>query len=318
MSTPADALPAPIVVANAPVSYGAFEVTVGSAADVPDANVPAPKYILDQVAQADYDGIDLGPIGYLGQGDELVERLASRRLSLAGGFLELPFSVPGELAAAMAQLDALLDVLDMFADQNAPARPTLADAVRSVERRRWPGRSARDRSFGLDHDAWLRFAEGVRSAADRCRARGHEASFHHHTGSYVEAVWEIERLLELTDVSICLDTGHLLLGWGDPVAAVRDWGERINHVHLKDARSEVLERIMREGASLDAIWEREAFCALGQGDVDLAGVVAELRKRSYSGWIVVEQDIVLEPEEPPTRAAADQKANRTYLWQLGV
>jgi inosose dehydratase len=134
----------------------------------------------------------------------------------------------------------------------------------------------------------------------------------------VEAMWEIERLLELTDIRVCLDTGHLLLGWGDPVAAVRDWGARINHVHLKDAHSAVLERIMHEGASLDAIWEREAFCALGQGDVDLAGVVGVLLERRYSGWIVVEQDVVLEPEEPPARTAADQKSNRAYLRELGV
>ena len=54
--------------------------------------------------------------------------------------------------------------------------------------------------------------------------------------TYIEAQWEIERLLEISDVGLCLDTGHLLLGRGDPVTAVRDWGARINQVHLKDAK----------------------------------------------------------------------------------
>ena len=50
-----------IVVANAPVSYGAFELTVGI-----DPNVPDGVHVLDEVAGAGYGGIDLGPVGYLG------------------------------------------------------------------------------------------------------------------------------------------------------------------------------------------------------------------------------------------------------------
>ncbi|MCW3063498.1 MAG: hypothetical protein JWN32_670, partial [Solirubrobacterales bacterium] len=96
-----------VVVANAPVSYGAFEVTVGV-----DPRVPEPLELLDHVAEAGYAGIDLGPVGYLGLGAELAERLASRGLALAGGYLELPFSEPEPLAAMLPELDALLDVFD--------------------------------------------------------------------------------------------------------------------------------------------------------------------------------------------------------------
>jgi inosose dehydratase len=53
-------------------------------------------------------------------------------------------------------------------------------------------------------------------ALELARSRGLEPSFHHHAGSYVEAPWEIERLLELTDVGLLLDTGHLAVGGGDP------------------------------------------------------------------------------------------------------
>ena len=65
--------------ANAPVSYGAFELTVGTDPDVPDG-----ESVLSQVAAAGYASIDLGPVGYLGRGDELGEALARRRLGLAG------------------------------------------------------------------------------------------------------------------------------------------------------------------------------------------------------------------------------------------
>ena len=55
--------PSKVVIANAPVSYGAFELTVGILPDVPDGD-----QVLDAVADAGYAGIDLGPLGYLGRG----------------------------------------------------------------------------------------------------------------------------------------------------------------------------------------------------------------------------------------------------------
>ncbi len=68
-----------ISVANAPCSYGAFEVTVGI-----DPNVPDGVTLLDHVASAGYQGIDLGPVGYLGTGRELHDRLSGRGLVLVG------------------------------------------------------------------------------------------------------------------------------------------------------------------------------------------------------------------------------------------
>ena len=66
-----------ILVANAPVSYGAFELTVGI-----DPNVPDAATVLDEVAGAGYTGIDLGPAGYFGNRDTLAGALDSRGLTL--------------------------------------------------------------------------------------------------------------------------------------------------------------------------------------------------------------------------------------------
>ena len=93
--------------ANAPVSYGAFELTVGHDPDVPDG-----ESVLSQVAAAGYAGIDLGPVGYLGRGDELGEALARHHLGLAGAYVELPYSDPGALEGALPELDAVLDMFD--------------------------------------------------------------------------------------------------------------------------------------------------------------------------------------------------------------
>jgi inosose dehydratase len=151
----------------------------------------------------------------------------------------------------------------------------------------------------------------------RCRDRGYDPTFHHHTATYVEAQWEIERLLEVSDVGLCLDTGHLLLGRGDPITAIREWADRINHVHLKDARLDRLEEIVAEAAPVEEIWRRKAFCALGDGDIDIEGVLASLADIGYSGWLVVEQDVLPDPANPD-EPAEDQRRNREYLRGHGL
>jgi inosose dehydratase len=300
-----------VALANAPVSYGAFEITVGV-----DPNVPAALTLLDWVADAGYVGIDLGPAGYLGTRDTLAGRLSERGLRLAGGYLELPFSEPEKLGAVLVELDALLDIFDSLEAISPAPKPTLADAG-SPTRSRYPGRAALDRSVSLDDAAWRRFAEGLARAVDQCRNRGYEPTFHHHTATYIEAHWEIERLLELSDVGLCLDTGHLLLGRGDPLQALHDWAGRINQVHLKDASRTKLEEIVSEAASVQEIWRRKAFCALGDGDIDIEAVLVALAEIEYSGWLVVEQDVLPDPANPE-RPAFDQRRNREYLRAHGL
>jgi inosose dehydratase len=301
-----------IEVANAPCSYGAFEVTVGV-----DPNVPDGLGLLNAVASAGYAGIDLGPVGYLGIGAELTERLRARGLVLAGGYVPLPFPDPAALASQLDYVDALLDVFDATPRGTAAPRPTLADAG-SPQRAAAIGRAAREPELGLDAAGWRRFADGVERAVERCRARGYEPTFHHHTGTYVEAVWEIERLLELTDVGLCLDTGHVLLGGGDPDRAIADWAGRINHLHVKDVRREVVDGILADAAPLEEIWRRQAFCRLGTGDIDLDGVLDAIRASGYSGWLVVEQDIFPDRDGFAGRAARDQLSNREWLRERGL
>ncbi|HEX3630664.1 MAG TPA: sugar phosphate isomerase/epimerase [Candidatus Dormibacteraeota bacterium] len=303
-----------ICVAAAPVSFGAFEVTVGVDPDVPDA-----AYVLDAVAQSGYDGIDLGPPGYLGSRQDLHTHLESRGLRLAGGFMPMPFSDPAGMPSAMAELGTLLDLFDTVPSSGvAPGpKPTLADAG-SAARRAAPGQAQANRELGLQAEAWDRLAENVGQVVDLCRRRGYEPTFHHHAGTYVEAPWEIDELLERTDVGLCLDSGHLALGGGDPLRAVGDWGERINHVHLKDIRRPVIEAVIREGGSMMDVWRRGAFCRLGTGDLDIDAILVALLGGSYRGWLVIEQDMIPSAGAPKDAAVLDQDRNRAYLRQRGL
>jgi inosose dehydratase len=301
-----------IVVANAPISYGAFELTVGI-----DPNVPNASMVLDEVAGAGYAAIDLGPAGYLGDHDTLGGALESRGLALCGGFFELPFSDPAAMRGAMGGLDELLDLFDAAPPRVGALKPkpTLADAGSDLRRSR-PFQAARDHSLGFDADAWKRFADGVEMAVARCGERGYEATLHHEPGTHIEAPWEIAKAIELTSIGLCLDTGHLMLGGGDPEQALQDWGDRINHVHFKDARKSVVSDIVRERAPVSEIWARHAFCRLGEGDLNVDAVLEWLR-RNYSGWLVVEQDVLPDPDRMSGRPALDQRANREFLRARG-
>jgi inosose dehydratase len=319
---PAD-LTASIAVAGAPVSFGAFEVTVGI-----DPHVPDPITVLDAAQHARYDGIDLGPPGYLGKDDELRRRLDSRGLHLAGGYIAMPFSEPARMPAAIDELHRLLGIFDAVGasslplvgrvgEEVMPPRPTLADAG-SEARRRTPGRAHDDPSLILDAAGWSRFAEGVKRAAGLCRDRGYEPTLHHHGASYIETPEEIEEMLRRTDIGLCLDTGHLVIGGGDPLRAVADWGARINHLHLKDVRRSVIDGVVaRDGLMMD-FWREGAFCALGDGDLGIDGILRAIRDAGFSGWLVVEQDMLPRPDDPAGRAVRDQQRNREYLRARGL
>jgi len=191
-----------IIVANAPVSYGAFEVTIGF-----DPNVPDGDAILDQVSAAGYAGIDLGPVGYLGSTEDLGAKLAQRGLGLAGAYLELPYADPDALQAALPDLDAMLDIFDSIKPLNLgpDPRPTLADlgvGEGADFRRNHPGAGARNPASGYTDDQWAAFAKGMAVVVERCRARGYKPVFHNETGTYVEAPDEVTRMLEVSEIGL--------------------------------------------------------------------------------------------------------------------
>ncbi len=273
-------------------------------------NVPGPDELLAQMAAAGYEGTELGPPGYLGEGDELRERLARHELELTGGWCPMRFSEPAYWEEDLAELG---HTLDLFAAAEATgAHPVFGDGG-SETRRANPGRGAEDRSLGLGDAGWRRWAEGLERAKDLARSRGFEPSLHPHASTYVEAPWEIERALELTDVGLVVDPGHLLIGGSDPIAVIRSFGERVNYVHVKDVRMDVLRSAVGDRADALEAWRRGIFCELGVGDVDLAAFFRELQGIGYAGWVVVEQDRIPRPDEELSESAEAQVRNRRWL-----
>jgi len=122
-------------IASAPLSYGAFEVTVGIY-----PNVPGPDELLAEIAAAGYEGTELGPPGYLGDVGVLRTRLERHGLALTGGWCPIRFSEPERLEEDLRGLERTLDLFDAAGAYEA--RPVFGDGG-SDERRANPGRGRR-------------------------------------------------------------------------------------------------------------------------------------------------------------------------------
>ena len=55
------------------------------------------------------------------------------------------------------------------------------------------------------------------------------------------------------------------------------------------------------------------YTPLGDGDVDIAGIVTTLRTNGFDGWFVMEQDTVLAAEPTDEGPVRDVAASVTYM-----
>ena len=103
-----------------------------------------------------------------------------------------------------------------------------------------------------------------------------------------------------------LDTGHLLIGGGDPVRVAQEHPERIAHMHLKDVDLAWARKVQDGSASYTEAVAAGMYVALGAGDVDVAAIVRSLEGAGYQGWYVLEQDTILagDPADPATAKGA--------------
>lgn len=297
-------------IANAPCSWGVLEFEDQSAAGY-DYN-----RVLDEMRGAGYDGTELGDWGFMPTDPQpLRDALAARSLSLLGAFVPVRLADPAAYAAgehAAVRTASLLkdagfpDAFIVLADDIAasPERTAIAGRVRPQHRLPEAGRAI----FAANADA---LARAVRDAT------GLRTVFHHHCASYVETPEEIADLMKRTDpdlLGLCLDTGHLTYAGGDPVAAATAFGSRIWHLHLKDCSPTVADRARASAWNYHDAVRHGVFCELGQGSVRFPAVLDALRSVGFSGWAVVEQDVLPALGTPAASAAR----NRNFLRTLGL
>jgi len=149
---------------------------------------------------------------------------------------------------------------------------------------------------------------------------GLRATLHPHVGTAVVRPEHVARVLSGSGIALCLDTGHYLVGGGDPAVLVAEAAvaARIAHVHLKDANPDLAARV-RSGAIryADAV-AAGLYRPLGRGGARIADVVGWLEATGYRGRYVLEHDIRLDHEPDPQAGPVDAvRASLDYLAALG-
>ena len=309
-----------IRVANAPCSWGSleFEGLEGGAIGY--------AQMLDELAEAGYDGTELGDWGYMPtHPDELHGELARHDLALLGAFVPVALAEPAAHAAglehALRTARLLAAVADRSGQEHAPFLVLADDNGSDPARTKHAGRITPD--LALSDEKWKIFARGAEHVARTIRSEiGLRTVFHHHCAGFVETPDEIARLLDMTDpdiLGLVFDTGHFLYGSGASDGdAVLDGlvrlADRISYLHFKDCHRAIAEGARRERTDYFEAVRRGVFCELGQGQADFARVLSWARQAGYDGWVVVEQDVLPGMGTPKESA----QRNRDYLRGLGI
>jgi inosose dehydratase len=296
-------------IASAPCSFGVDEVVAD------DAWMPGPDEMLDWMLGIGYRGTELGAPGFLGVGAAARARLEQRGLELVGAFLPQHFSRDDRAQADRGWLRQQVTHLREASPEGSRPFAVLCEAVDEPDRLRWSGRIAQHPETWLDASRQQALVDNLHRAGELVAELGLRAVIHPHAGTYIETDDEIERLMGSLDPSIvglCLDTGHFRYGGADPVRRARDYAAAVHHVHIKDCRASVLEHLP-EGAGFVGAVKQGVFCALGEGDSDIPGVLGALEGIGYDGWLVVEQDTALTLDITRAQLVAGQRDNLGYL-----
>ncbi|GAA2049122.1 sugar phosphate isomerase/epimerase [Catenulispora yoronensis] len=283
-------------IAGAPISWGVCEVPGWG-------HQLSADRVLAEMHDAGLAATEFGPDGFL-PADRAKRRalLEKHRLTAIGGFVPAVLHEPGH-DPWPAVKQALYTAFTGGADLLVLAAVT--------------GRDGYDSRPDLDDSGWRRLFWNLDRVRERAAELGVRACLHPHVGTMIETGRDVVRLLERSATPLCLDTGHLLIGGGDPARLAREAPDRILHTHLKDVDAALAVQV-RDGTLTyhDAV-RAGLYTRLGDGDADIAGVVAALEGNGYQGWYVLEQDTVLDSEPDDGTGPPDAvRAGVAYLESL--
>lgn len=280
-------------VAGAPITWGICEVP-GWGYQMP------PERVLSEMRSLGLRATELGPDGFLPRGSERA-LLEAHGLSLVAGFVPVVLHDPSSLERELAKVDAAADTISALGGS-----VLVLAASTGVEGYEEVGR--------LDTAGWAALGRGIDRATASAGERGLRVAVHPHHGTVVERPEDVERLLDVSGVGVCLDTGHVMVGGGDPLAIARSARSRVIHVHLKDVDASIAERVAAGELGYRAAVAAGLYPPLGEGDVDVRAVIRAVEESGDAVWYVLEHDEVLDHEpEPGSGPLLDARRSLAFL-----
>lgn len=286
--------------AGAPISWGVCEAN-GWGYQL------SPERVLSEMRECGLTATELGPDGYLPQDSKaLASLLDSHDLSLCGAFVPLVLHKRDRLASSYERAKRQAHVL---AELNA-ANFVLATPAEDGDY---------DHRDPMDSDAKAVFADSLPAIAEIAESFGLAMVVHPHAGTMFETPEDLDFLLNETQVNLCLDTGHIVVGGGKPLDVAKRAGQRVRHVHLKDCDKEAAARIRSGVSSYSVEVKNGMYKPLGQGDAQIAEVMAFLTSIDYGGKLVLEQDVMLSAEPSTTGGPVEAvRESLAYLRSLNL
>lgn len=150
-----------------------------------------------------------------------------------------------------------------------------------------------DCKYVFDEQEWQKLADGLNKLGKLAKDKGMKIVYHHHMGTGVQTTEEIEKLMDMTDenlVYLLFDSGHLVYSGENPEYILKKYISRIKHVHLKDVRKEVVEKVKKEKLSFLKSVREGAFTVPGDGCIDFKPLFKMLEDANYEGWFLVEAE----------------------------
>ncbi len=268
--------------------------------DLPDLTADyTMEQALKEAREIGYTGVERGQ-RMPGDTEGLRAYLDSNQIALCGGWCS-GATLVNDLAA---ERDAVREQVEQFVALNSPCI-VYAECSNTVQGQIGTPVNSRPK---LSRDEVLAYAAKLGELAKWMADQGMPMAYHHHMGTIIESEDDVNWLMEGSspELKLCFDTGHLLFGGGDVLATLNRWGDRIQHVHFKDIRPEVVQDTRENDRSfLDAVIAG-AFTVPGDGCIDFQAVANALAAMDYDGWIVVEA------EQDPAKAPPYEYSKMGY------
>jgi inosose dehydratase len=258
-----------------------------------------PEQVLKEMREVGLAATELGPEGFLpSEPTAMASVLAEHGLQAVGGFTPLLLHVSGH--------DPVPEVDRILAGYVASGAQVLV--VSAVT-----GSAGYDTRPQLDEAEWKRLLSNLDRVATLAANRGVRVVLHPHIGTMIETGDELQQVLHGSSISLCLDTGHLLIGGTDPAELARQAPERLAHLHLKDVDSTIAARVQSGQLTYSEAVRQGMYRPLGQGDVDVPAIVGHVQAHAYNGWYTLEQDTILTEEPKDEGPVADVRTSAEYL-----
>ena len=241
------------------------------------------EQILKEANEIGFSGIEAGG-KFSKEANELMPKLERENLKLCSGWYGanlLKNTVKDELLLMKNQLD-------LFKVCNAPCM-VFAEISGSIQRQKKIPLSKRPI---LKSDEWKSFYNKINEVSKYMEDYGVPLAYHHHMGTVVQSQEDTERLIDNTSssVKLLIDTGHMLFAGGDFIKVAKDYSSRLQHVHCKDIRKDVLNKSLKNDLSFIDAFFAGAFTVPGDGCIDYNTFLKLLKDLNYKGWLVVEAD----------------------------